>query len=438
MQKKPQPVTASFFLVIIVYQCLWHFLAPLALLRLWYKGKKERGYRKNILERFGFYPNDDFQQAIWVHAVSVGETRAAAPFIEQLIAKGHRVLLTHMTPTGRQTGADIFAQQIAQHQLIQRYIPYDFCWPISRFYRHYAPSKGVLMETEIWPSILFFARHRFPIYLINGRLSVKSSLKFARFGKLSNTLFGMFQRILAQSEMDKEHYQLFGVQDCLVTGNLKFDVKLSAEKILQGQQWKSVWQSRKIICAASTREGEERIIISAWKTMKSLNKPLLIIVPRHLPRVPEIEELLKNHQISYTKRSQIKDASELQTDILIGDTMGEMAFYLSCADDVMMGGTLMGTGGQNLIEPLSLGKPVILGPSTYNFAQISQDAIAAGVAIAIQGDTEEDLQTSLQKCFENLMQNPQVLKNMAFLSQGYAELHQGATNKTLKGLNYEK
>jgi 3-deoxy-D-manno-octulosonic-acid transferase len=292
------------------------------------------------------------------------------------------------------------------------------------------------METEIWPCILFFARNRFPIYLINGRLSVKSSLKFARFGKLSNTLFGMFQGILAQTEIDKEHYQLFGVQDCLVTGNLKFDVKLSAEKIIQGQQWKSVWQTRQIICAASTREGEERIILKAWEKIKSINKPLLIFVPRHLPRVPEIEELLKTHQISYTKRSQIKDASEVQTEVLIGDTMGEMAFYLSCADNVMMGGTLKGTGGQNLIEPLSLGKPVILGPSTYNFAQISRDAISAGVAISIQGDTEDDLQTSLQHCFENLIQNPQVLKNMALLSQGYAALHQGATDKTLKGLKY--
>jgi 3-deoxy-D-manno-octulosonic-acid transferase len=436
MLKKPQPLTVSFVIAFVVYQCLWHLIAPLAVVRLWYKGKKEPGYRLHLLERFGFYEEDDFLHAVWVHAVSVGETRAAAPLIEKLIAAGQRVLLTHMTPTGRQTGAELFSSQITQHQLIQRYIPYDFLWPISRFYRHYAPVKGILIETEIWPGVLFFARSRFPIYLINGRLSIKSSMKFARYGKLSQSLFSLFQRVLAQTNMDQENYQLFGVNDCVVTGNLKFDVILPQEKILQGQHWKTLWQSRQVVCAASTREGEENLIINAWKKMNPENRPLLFIVPRHLPRVKEIEEILHRQQMIYTKRSQIQDASEVTSDVLIGDTMGEMAFYLSCADYVLMGGTLMGTGGQNLIEPLSLGKPVILGPSTYNFAQICQDAIVAGIAIPIRGDTEESLQIALQECMENLIKIPQIIQNMATLSRGYAQLHQGATEKTLEGLNY--
>ncbi len=436
MLKKPQPLTGLFVITMVIYQCVWHLIAPLVIVRLWYKGKKEPGYRHHVLERLGFYVEDDFRHAVWVHAVSVGETRAAAPLIERLIAGGQRVLLTHMTPTGRQAGAQIFSSQITQHQLIQRYIPYDFCWPIAQFYRHYAPVKGILMETEIWPGILFFARNRFPIYLINGRLSIKSSLKFARFGKLSNTLFGLFQRVLAQTNMDREHYQLFGVSDCVVTGNLKFDVTLPQEKILQGQQWKLLWQSRQVVCAASTREGEEKIIINAWQKIEPSDRPLLLIVPRHLPRVKDIEEMLHRQQVTFTKRSQIKDPSEVTSEVLIGDTMGEMAFYLSCADYVLMGGTFMGTGGQNIIEPLSLGKPVILGPSIYNFTQVCQDAIMAGIAIPIRGNSEDSIQIALQQCMENLIKAPQVIHNMTTLSDGYAQIHQGATENTLKGLNY--
>ena len=236
--------------------------------------------------------------------------------------------------------------------------------------------------------------------------------------------------------MDQEHYQLFGVKDCVVTGNLKFDVTLPQDKIRQGQQWKSLWKTRQVVCAASTREGEEKVIINAWQKIEPDKRPLLLIVPRHLPRVIDIEEILQNQQISYIKRSQINDANEFTSDVLIGDTMGEMAFYLSCADYVLMGGTFMGTGGQNLIEPLSLGKPVIIGPSTYNFAQVCQNAIVAGIVIPLQGDDANTLQIALQQCIENLIKAPQIIQNMTTLSYGYAQLHQGATENTLKGLNY--
>jgi len=290
------------------------------------------------------------------------------------------------------------------------------------------------METEVWPSLLFFGRNKFPMQLINGRLSLKSSLSFKQFGRLSNNLFGLFDSVLAQSQADLERYKQFKVKECLVTGNLKFDVNLPQEQINLGQAWKQMMPIQKILCAASTREGEEKIILQAWLKMEVEQRPLLILVPRHLTRVPEIEELIKLHHLPYLKRSQIQPLQNIATTVLLGDTMGEMAFYLSLADLVIMGGGWRGTGGQNLIEPIALGKPTIVGPSTYNFAQVTKDALANGVAIQILGDSEEDLVNQLTISLTDHIQNQDALAQMSRFAQGYAQSHQGATLKTLNHL----
>ena len=434
MQKNAKAISGLFLLVIVIYQCIWHLALPIVLVRLWWKGRKEPHYRKNILERLGFYPKRDFKDAIWIHAVSVGETRASEQIIEQLIAKGYRVLLTHTTPTGRKTGAELFKKNIAQGQVLQTYIPYDFCWPIGRFFRHFKPKMGLMMETEIWPSILFFARKKVPIYLINGRLSLKSSLSFAKFGGLSKTLFGLFEKVLAQTQSDAEHYQLFDVQNCQVTGNLKFDVQLAPEQIEQGQIWKAKLKHRQVICLASSREGEEKIVIQAWQKLMTTPKPILLIVPRHLTRLGDIEKLLHQENITYGKRSQIGLPDLINEDIFLGDTMGEMGIYLSVADYVIMGGTLMGTGGQNLIEPISIGKPVILGPSTYNFKDISLAAVAAGIATQIKQSNPEQLVIELNRHMSQLLHDPHRIDAMSMLCADYAQQHKGATQKTMQYL----
>jgi 3-deoxy-D-manno-octulosonic-acid transferase len=434
--KKSQTCSWIFLLVLIVYQCLWHLFSPVALLRLWWKGKKEPGYRKQILERFGFYQKDRFQGAIWVHAVSVGETRAAAPLVEELIAKGHRILLTHMTPTGRATGLAIFSKEISSGQLIQAYLPYDFCWPVSRFYRHYRPHLGLLMETEVWPSLLFFARDKFPIQLINGRLSLKSSLSFLRFGRLSHDVFGMFDSVLAQTQADCDRYKALGVKECWVTGNLKFDVQLSQEQVMKGQTWKHCMADQKILCAASTREGEEELIINAWLTMTEVDRPLLLIVPRHLTRVPELEQILQSHSLSFTKRSQMDLLQAVSSQILIGDSMGEMPMYLAVSDVVIMGGSWKGTGGQNLIEPIALGKPVIVGPSMYNFAQVTKDALSQGIVWQIDGQSDEKLSHDLGDYLKRIMRDDLISK-ISLQTQGFAQNHQGATLNTIKHLKLE-
>jgi len=433
MPQHHTPRSIQFILVFGLYQCVWHLFLPLVLLRLWWKGRKEPGYRQHILERFGFYSADDFLGAIWIHAVSVGETRAAGPLIEALILQGHRIVLTHMTPTGRATGAELFSNYVSAKQLIQRYVPYDFCWPVARFYRKYQPSLGLLMETEVWPSLLYFSLQHFPILLINGRLSLKSSLSFARFGALSREIFGMFTSILAQSEGDCDRYQQFGVTACVVTGNLKFDVPLDQEQIAFAQKIKAHMSERRVLCAASSREGEEQIILEAWLTIPHELRPLLILVPRHLKRVPEIMQLLQTAQVPFWRRSELLLPQSIKTPVLLGDTMGEMALYLEMSDCVVMGGSWQGTGGQNLIEPIVLGKPVIVGPSMYNFNQITRDAVASGIVTQVFGATERELKDQLARHLQRFAMG-QDLQEMTLLSKAFASSHQGATLRTLQHL----
>jgi 3-deoxy-D-manno-octulosonic-acid transferase len=434
MQKQIKPISGLFLLVIVLYQCLWHIVLPVALIRLWYKGIKERGYRQHMLERLGFYGQPTFTEAIWIHAVSVGETRAAAPLIYRLTTNQQRILITHTTPTGRQTGAELFKKQIEQGLVMQSYIPYDFCWPVSRFIKKFKPRMALMMETEVWPSLLFFARNHFPVYLINGRLSLKSSLNFAKFGGLSKTLFSLFEKILAQTQSDAAHYELFGIKEPCITGNLKFDVQPDLAQSKLGGLWKARINHRQVIVAASTREGEENIIISAWQKLSQDQKPLLVIVPRHLTRIEQIEALLIEKKISYIKRSQLEPPADIVQDVFIGDSMGEMIVYLSIADYVIMGGTLMGTGGQNLIEPIALGKPVILGPSIYNFLEVSQSAIGAGIAMQILDQDEMLLEKDLLRLMQEFQDHPEMIANMSLLCQDYAAKHQGATDKTLQYL----
>ena len=434
MQKNTQSMSGVFKFVIVLYQLLWYIFLPLVIFRLWWKSRKEPKYSEKVSERLGFYRSKSIKKSVWIHAVSVGETRAATPIIKKLIEKGNNILLTHTTPTGRQTGSELFQKYILEGKLEQTYLPYDFCWPVSRFFKHFEPRLGLMMETEVWPSILFFSKNRFPIYLINGRLSVKSSHNFSKFGNLSKTLFGLFSGVFAQTQSDANEYQKFDVKNCIVTGNLKFDVPLDQNQIDQGVQWKSFFKDRQIIAIASSRDGEEKLIIQAWKKLKLDSKPLLILVPRHLTRIEEIEKFLQQENISYIKKSSIKIIESFGQEILIGDTMGEMSMYLSMADYVIMGGSWMGTGSQNLIEPISLGKPVILGPSTFNFADISQMAVKAGVALQTSTGSNTQLENYLINIMQNFKDHPKDLSDLEVTCRNFATLHQGATLKTLNNL----
>lgn len=439
------PGQVKFYILFAIYQLLWHIAIPWVLVRLWRKGDKEPGYREHIAERFGFYsPNSHFKADVWVHAVSMGETRAAVPLVENLLSQGKKVLISHMTSSGRASAAQIFASPIVHGRVRQVYLPYDFCWPVMRFLKHFQPQKGLLMETEVWPGLLAYAKsQKIPMYLVNGRLSDKSAINFHRFGSVSHFVFQLFQGIAAQSNLDKKHYQSFGVKNIQVTGNLKFDVRISNDLVQMGDLWKKTyWPNRLVIMAASTREGEDAIILQAIQKMTTNPKPLLLIVPRHLERVTEIEALAEQTQLSTFKRSELQLEHAVIADLVIGDTFGEMPAYYQSCDIVIMGGTLAGTGGQNLIEPCALGKPVILGPSRYNFAQVSTNALSTGAAIDLGKESEKatpsELSDLLAKHLDAIIVQPEKLLEMGKAGKEFTESHQGATKRTLDFIQSSK
>jgi len=434
-----------------VYEALWHVLIPFVLLRLLWRSRKNSDYLKHVRERFGFYgTKPSLRKAVWIHAVSVGETRATQALVESLLKEGQSILLTHMTPTGRKTGAELYRKAIASGQLQQAYLPYDICWAIEAFLKHYRPQLGLFMETEAWPGFVFRTKQLgVPLFLINARLSGRSFKRVQHFGSAGRSLFQSFAGILAQSEPDAKRYQALGVNDVIVTGNMKFDVPEEAANQSLGKQWKRVLreQERLVVCAASTRAGEELIMIDAWKKLLSEFgseiKPLLIVVPRHPERFTEVADLLHQSTLSFERRSNLSDPRSsaefasgshwTNVDILLGDSMGEMGAYYNATDLVVMGGSLLPTGGQNLIEACANGCPVILGEHTYNFQQASEDAITCGAAVRIEG-SNHNLVQSLSEALRTLLTNISQRQMMSAKALQYASQHQGATQRILDRL----
>jgi 3-deoxy-D-manno-octulosonic-acid transferase len=433
------------------YQLGWHLLLPVVLLRLWWRGHKDPGYRQAIAERFGFSQGIR-PGAIWIHAVSVGETRAAQPLIEAYLQEGKSILLTCMTPNGRRTGAAIFADAIAQGCLQQVYLPYDLCWSVERFLKAAKPEMGLFMETEAWPTIVFRAAEiKLPVYLINARLSERSARRVARFGNAGRSLFQAFAGILAQTELDAGRYRALGVKHCEVVGNLKFDVVLNPSLVKQGLAWHTYLEKnhRLMVCAASTREGEEVIILEAWQAMLQMHAaesaslstppPLLCIVPRHPERFTEVAELIRSSGLTVLRRSEmnldaadLQNAIDLKTAVVLGDSMGEMPFYYSASDLVVMGGSLLPLGGQNLIEACAAGCPVLLGEHTFNFQQASQDAIDCGAAMRVGGNGS--LSSALATAMSRILQDTQQRQAMSEAALRYAAHYQGATTRIMAAL----
>jgi len=431
------------------YQLGWHVLLPIVLLRLWWRGRKDPGYRQSIAERFGFglrvRPG-----AIWIHAVSVGETRAAQPLIEAYLQQGKSILLTCMTPNGRRTGAAIFAEAIAEGRLQQVYLPYDLCWSVERFLKAAKPEMGLFMETEAWPTIVFRAAEiKLPVFLINARLSERSARRVARFGNAGRSLFQAFAGILAQTELDAGRYRALGVRHCEVVGNLKFDVVLNPALVDAGLAWNAHLEkyNRLMVCAASTREGEEAIILEAWqavlkmhpKESASTSQPLLCIVPRHPERFTEVAELIRTSGLTVLRRSEINlDAADLhnpidlKTAVVLGDSMGEMPLYYCASDLVVMGGSLMPLGGQNLIEACAAGCPVILGEHSFNFQQASQDAIDSGAAMRVKGNGS--LAAELAGAMSGILQDQLQRQAMREAALRYAAQYRGATTRIMAAL----
>ena len=428
-----------------VYQLLWHLLLPLAFVRLAWRARHSFAYLHHIPERLGFgYDKPITQGSIWIHAVSVGETRAAQPLIEAYLARGASILLTHMTLNGRRTGKQLFAKAIATGQIRQVYLPYDLCWSVENFLKTFKPKLGLFMETEAWPTVVFrCAQISLPLFLVNARLSERSARRVRQFGKAGRALFQAFSGILAQTDFDAQRYRSLGVQNVQIVGNLKFDVPLDQSLVQQGKVWRQDLHASKrmMVCAASTRDGEEAIILKAWKDLLLSNTfeiaPLLCLVPRHPERFAEVADHIHASGFKFRRRTEwsgvLKETAGIE--IVLGDSMGEMPMYYSASDLVVMGGSLLPFGGQNLIEACAAGCPVLLGEHTYNFQQAALDAIQIGAAKRIEGDLLLGEPSALMEALKALLLNTAELAKMREAAKAYSIEHQGATQRILVALD---
>jgi 3-deoxy-D-manno-octulosonic-acid transferase len=385
---------------------------PFALLRLWWRGRREPGYRQGIAERLGRYAASGAAKLVWIHAVSVGEARAAAPLVQALrtALPDHGLLLTCTTAAGRDT-----LRQIHGPDALLTYLPYDLPGAVRGFLRHFRPRLGVLMETEVWPNLLAgCADERVPVLLANARMSEKSARGYARWPALARAMFGGLAQVCAQSTADAERLRALGARNVEVTGNLKFDVEPDARQLTAGRAWRER-VGRPVLLFASTREGEEQLLL---QEISSKDGPLVVIVPRHPQRFDEVAQWTDARRTG----NEFPDAA---TKIYLGDTMGEMAFYFAACDVAVIGGSFLPLGGQNLIEALACGAPVIVGPSMYNFAEATRLALEARAAIQAP-----DARAALREALR-LLEDPARRAQMAAAGKRLCEAHRGATARHL-------
>jgi len=365
------------------YSLLLRIGLPLYLLRVRWRGRAEPLYASAIGERIGRYREAVPAGALWIHAVSLGETRAAAPLVAALrqARPGLRLLLTHGTATGRAAGRDLLGDGD-----LQAWLPWDTPGGVRRFLDHFAPEAGVLMETEIWPNLLAEAKaRRLPVMLANARLSERSRRRGQRVDLLLRPAFGGLAVAFAQTEADATRLRDAGVREVVVAGNLKFDLAPEASLVERGRRWRAALGGRPVVLAAVTREGEEAGLLAAWRTVAA-PRPLLVVVPRHPQRFDAVATLIGQAGFSLVRRSawaETPPANAASADVWLGDSMGEMPAWYALADVALLGGSFAPLGGQNLIEAAACGCPVVMGPHTFNFADAAELARAAGTAIRV-------------------------------------------------------
>lgn len=407
------------------YTLLLRLLLPLALLKLVWRALRQPEYLRHVPERLGWYraPRPS-QPVIWLHAVSVGETRASAPLVAALRRRypDCRILLTHATPTGRATGEQLFADEV-----LRCYLPYDLPGAMARFLDHYRPDIGLLMETELWFNLIEACEARnIPLLLVNARLSERSARGYARLGELVAQGLRRLAGIAAQTDDDAARLRLLGAREVTVVGNLKFDVTPPPEARTQGENLRRLFGERRpVFLAASTRDGEEALVLDA---VASAGVPglLTVIVPRHPQRFSEVAALLQKRGLAFVRRSSLRgEVLAPDVAVVLGDSMGEMFIYYAACDIAFIGGSLLPLGGQNLIEACAMGKPVLIGPHTWNFAAVAEGALAEGAAARVADTSGLAQQLSL------LCADAAARERMALQAAAFGERHQGATERVM-------
>ena len=415
-----------------LYTLLFHLGLPLVAIRLWLRARKAPAYARRIGERFAMNLPAMQPGGIWVHAVSVGESIAAAPMIRELLKRYPQlpITVTCMTPTGSERIQALFANE---PRIQHCYLPYDLPWAAARFLERVKPKLGVIMETELWPNHIHqCAKRGIPVALANARLSERSAKGYARFAGLTRPMLEEMSLIAVQTEAEAERFRLLGARpECVeVTGSIKFDLSIDPELLIKARELREQWQAqeRPVWIAASTHEGEDEIVLAAHRQLlASYPNALLILVPRHPERFNSVFELCRREGFATVRRSS-GESVEAQTQVLLGDTMGELLFLYALADSAFVGGSLVPNGGHNLLEPAALAKPVLSGPHLFNFLEIA--AKLRDAAALEEVDDAQGLAVAVQRLFEL----PQDAQRMAQAGLTVMQLNQGALQRLLDGL----
>lgn len=373
-----------------IYTMVFYLAIPLVILRLFYRALKAPAYRRRIIERFGIFSAPNIHNSIWIHSVSVGETIAAAPLIKQL---QHRypqspIVVTTMTPTGSERVTALFGDSV-----FHVYAPYDLPTAINSFLKRIQPRLLIIMETELWPNTILACNKRsIPVVLANARLSEKSAAGYQRFSLLTQSMLGALSKVVAQSQADVDRFLSLGLdhQQVEVSGSIKFDISLSDTLKDQSKRLKDGWtgNGKKLVwIAASTRAGEDEILLRAFGWLvECWPNLLLLLVPRHPERFKHVADMSRQAGFNTALRSLPESITE-QTQVIVGDTMGELLLFYGCADIAFVGGSLVDTGGHNMLEAAAWGLPIITGESNFNFAEISH-LLQANRALVTVDDSE--------------------------------------------------
>jgi 3-deoxy-D-manno-octulosonic-acid transferase len=418
-----------------LYTLLFHLGLPLVALRLTYRAWRAPAYARRIAERFAFGLPRLEPGGIWVHAVSVGESIAAAPLIRELLERYPQlpITVTCMTPTGSERIRALFGGADYRGRVQHCYLPYDLPWAAARFLARVQPRLAVVMETELWPNHIHqCARRGIPVALANARLSERSARGYARFARLTAPMLAELSLIAVQTEAEAERFRRLGARaECVeVTGSIKFDLRIDPELPRRASALREQWGAsrRPLWIAASTHAGEDEPVLAAHRELlKQWPDALLILVPRHPERFAPVFELCRREGFATRRRSSGEPVAA-DDQVLLGDTMGELLFLYALADLAFVGGSLVANGGHNLLEPAALGKPVLSGPHLFNFLEIAAQLREAGALLEV-ADAD-----GLAQRVDQLWREPAQAQSMRAAGLAVMQANQGALARLLAGL----
>ncbi|RLU01371.1 lipid IV(A) 3-deoxy-D-manno-octulosonic acid transferase [Ketobacter sp.] len=362
-----------------LYTLAFYLAIPLLLLRLQRRVRKNPAYRHRIRERFGLYPpGKPLQGSLWFHTVSVGEFLAAKPLIDRILATypDTPCVITTMTPTGSERVLQAYPQPLATGRVHHVYLPYDLPDALTRFLQRFNPKLLVIMETELWPNMIHYTRQRgVPIIVANARLSEKSANGYRKVLPLFRPMMREVSLIAAQSDADGERFVEMGLPpgNLQVTGTVKFDLDIKPDTVTEARALRAQWGGqRKVFIAASTHEGEDEQVLDAFFYLRSkVPDALLVIVPRHPERFEDVANLVVARGLSLSRISK-QEPVQADTDVILGDTMGQLLTLLGASDVAFIGGSLVPVGGHNMLEALAMGVPALTGPHVFNFQVVAQ------------------------------------------------------------------